>query len=386
MKKIKAVLSSIFLCASLTLLTACSDIVQVDERAIVQAVGIDKSASGFKLSLQVFNPQGGSTTEVGGLSVKTIISDGYTISDALKNAELKQGKQIFLGHNNLIILGQSIKNDDLEEVLRYFVKDTMTFPGIDIVMSGGDAYDLVNLELSKGIISAQRMKDILNLSIKNGTARKSQLVTVISDLMSLQRTTTLPIVNAIKASPEVLPAAKKDSDTGKDTNPDLVTATTTALIKNGKVIAELNTTETQGIKWLSNDVSGMFLTVSINGEKIGIDIQKANVNLRPEIVDKKVVMHADIKVKAKAVDILGQGDGSKLKSDEAIENEINRLIMSQCESAIEATIKANKADALGIENYLKFYEKDFYLAMKDSYEDVLSDLTYDISIKSKVLG
>ncbi|MDR0992279.1 MAG: hypothetical protein LBL87_05200 [Ruminococcus sp.] len=96
---------------SLILLTGCSGVpaYQVNERAYVQIFGVSKTGDNFSVYIQLIAD--GETDVISGV--------GRTVNDAIADAELSEGKKLFLGHMKLFILGDGLR--DISKELEVFL-------------------------------------------------------------------------------------------------------------------------------------------------------------------------------------------------------------------------------------------------------------------------
>ncbi|MEG0570196.1 MAG: hypothetical protein RR497_00950, partial [Oscillospiraceae bacterium] len=101
---------AICLCLCTVMLSSCSGSVKLSERALVQGIGIDSDGEKIVLTLQIFSPSGGNKGELAATSenAKLIRSTGNTLAFAIENASLTQGKEIFLGHARVIVIGEEL--------------------------------------------------------------------------------------------------------------------------------------------------------------------------------------------------------------------------------------------------------------------------------------
>lgn len=90
------------------LLCGCMQSVELKERGIVQAIGVDYDDGFYTVTLQIFNPQstGQTSFDASKLNNKVIQVQGSSISDALRRATLQNGRKMFLGNNKIIVIGR----------------------------------------------------------------------------------------------------------------------------------------------------------------------------------------------------------------------------------------------------------------------------------------
>ncbi len=375
----KKIISVLVVFSMLICMSGCSGTTDIEKRAIVQIVGIDIENKQYKVSMQIFAPDGEMLEKKGGAKADVVTGTGNSIYYAIKEIEMKTGKEVFLGHNMLLFLGESARNENINDLLEYFTQSEYVFPGLDIVMTNGKAYDFVSLKLSTGLISSQTMEDILKVSIQNGNAKRAQLAQVVADVRQIQKTTAIPIVDITEIAQDV--QVNSDSEDKKTQDTKVLSFSKTAVFKDNRYIMSLDKEQTMGLKWLTNEVKNAFSSIDVNGVPVGISIDKAKTTLRPHITGDKVVIDTQIKISATASGNLSLISKNNSELESLIKNKIKNQIISQCENTQNILLKKYKADVLDIEKLLRYYQRSFYLESRDDYERVLENTSYDISIK-----
>ncbi len=392
MNKIIAV---IVVFSMLICMSGCSGTTDVEKRAVVQIVGIDIENKQYKVSMQIFAPDGEMLEKKGGAKADVVTGIGKSIDFAVKEIEMKTGKKVFLGHNMLLFLGESTRNENINDLLEYFTQSEYVFPGLDIVMTNGKAFDFISLKLSTGLISSQTMEDILKVSIENGNAKRAQLAKVISDVRQIQKTAAIPIVDITKIVQDAKAnedakvnqdvKANSDNEDNKTQDTKVLSFSKTAVFKDNRYIMSLDKEQTMGLKWLTNDVRNAFSSIDVNGVPVGISIEKAKTTLRPRIIGDKVVIDTQIKISASASGNISIISKNSTNIESQIKKKIKNQIISQCENTQDILLKKNKADVLNIEKLLRYYQRSFYLKSCDDYERVLENISYEISIKCDLI-
>ena len=375
----KKIISVLVVFSMLICMSGCSGTTDIEKRAIVQIVGIDTENKQYKVSMQIFAPDGEMLEKKGGAKADVVTGTGKSIYYAIKEIEMKTGKEVFLGHNMLLFLGESVRNENINDLLEYFTQSEYVFPGLDIVMTNGKAYDFISLKLSTGLISSQTMEDILKVSIQNGNAKRAQLAQVVADVRQIQKTTAIPIVDITEIAQDVQVNSNSEDKKTQDTK--VLSFSKTAVFKDKRYIMSLDKEQTMGLKWLTNEVKNAFSSIDINGVPVGISIDKAKTTLRPHITGDKVVIDTQIKISATASGNLSLISKNNSELESLIKDKIKNQIISQCENTQNILLKKYKADVLDIEKLLRYYQRSFYLESRNDYERVLENTSYDISIK-----
>ena len=92
--------------AGCLLLSGCADVTELGDRAIVQLAAIDHDGSEYKLSCLLFSAGGsGGTIDVTKDNVIKVTGSGETLSEAIEQVSLIDGKDIYMSEAKLIVLG-----------------------------------------------------------------------------------------------------------------------------------------------------------------------------------------------------------------------------------------------------------------------------------------
>ncbi len=487
---------SIFLCViCVFMLTGCDNITEIDKRSVVQLIGIDKDedTNGYKVSMQIFSPTGliaGGESQVG---VNVVEGQGKTIFEAIKDVEVKQGKKIFLGHMKLILLGESIKQDNIEIILEYFTQNEVVYPGIDIAYVDGTALEIVELDIKTGFISSQTLEDILELTAKDGYGINAKLFKAVSACECKSDSTIVPIIKKVKTvlKPEEKddtakpkygdPKAKEDSskkegdkgseaeeeDTSKpepdspqpkeesskaeqekskdekekskdekkeledkkkkakaeldeagpkeysseaegessedeeeskseeggsggsgddksQKDTEIISVIKTAILKDGKVIAEVDRKDTAGIKILTDEVKNMFFNVKVENRILAIIGEQFKTKLSIKLKDGKINIYAKISFVVNEEDLSRDEQDDPDEYKKKIQKRMKETVQEYCESVTELLLKKYSTDVFRIEKLLQFYEIGFYNKIKDNYDAILKDVVYHYDIKCAI--
>ena len=110
--------------------------------AIVSSVGVDKVEQGYEITLLSFVPTPGKEFVE---TYNVVSTKGETISDALEKSQLQLGKVVKLFHAGVVVLGESVLNDDVVSAIDYFVREESIPSSCFLVGTNGSAKDLLTL-------------------------------------------------------------------------------------------------------------------------------------------------------------------------------------------------------------------------------------------------
>lgn len=120
------------LCLTLAVLLAgCWDGRELDKRAIVLIVGIDRTEEGVRVGLQLARPQAypggaGGSGGGGGQDVATVVSrEGADVPEALHQLQLAVDRDLFFGHTRVVVLGEEAAREGTWRHLQPLYGDMM---------------------------------------------------------------------------------------------------------------------------------------------------------------------------------------------------------------------------------------------------------------------
>lgn len=165
----------------LFLTTGCKQYNDLNELAIIKSIGIDKKDE-YTLYAEIIekidkdnNPQ-----------TKIIETNGKTMDDLFTNIKTLVNKEIYLSHIDLIILSDSLKNEDYKKIINYFLNHKEFRNDFLCVMSGEiknvlekSQYD----EIEKLIMTNKESKTIIKINfeeiIKNFLDNKKFIISKV---------------------------------------------------------------------------------------------------------------------------------------------------------------------------------------------------------------
>lgn len=317
------------------LMTGCFGGMEVNDRAFVQLMGLDRNEDIYMVTLQIYKSESGSAEpDVSKANSISVSGEGVTVSSALADAELKIGRKLFLGHIKMLIIGSGIESPSDELAL---FTDGSVSPSCPVVFSGDPAKAAGTL-LEEGSFSAEQFLNIMSASASQGKTVYTSLADVVSRTGSMDCGAALPYISA-------------DEDEKSVSFDGLVFAD-----KNG-IFGFLSEEDVTGVKLLENSFeSGDTITVPIlvNGKKASAVITGAKTCLKTEFSDGQLKINADIHIKIRA-DENPHGIVS-----ETIEKAVCESVQDTCMSAFSTAVWYNSCDIFGIKKLVRRDCPEFY--------------------------
>lgn len=154
MKKRKIQVVVVLFIAAVTLLfSSFGRQVDIEERVLCHAMGVDYENGEYNVSLQVFKTQSmGSDTplDVSQSNIQTVNCKGRSIRDAIEGCQYQIGREIFFGHLQIICFNKNIDLSSPEELFSFAIKDKNVFLGVELCLAENTAEELMNVQLTMG--------------------------------------------------------------------------------------------------------------------------------------------------------------------------------------------------------------------------------------------
>lgn len=361
------------------------DHIQVSERAMIHAVGIDSSDEGVTVTLQVFQAEGsGGDTQIDPSkpNVMVISATAESFDEAMSECQNQLGNHIFIGHNQIIVFGSGVTFENPKELLGYFISSKDNYMGVNVVIAENTASELLSVPLTTSTTASENFAAVIEMYQENGEAPATDMLHFLNALESRDKSTAVPIVSVRSRSSEGDSSESESSQSGgQDGESDeisqpLVKIERTAIIKNGRIAAYLDADECQGLSVMTKKARRVVVNIDIEDKaKMGISLKKYRSKLTLERSGDRLVCHALISAKMTA-DENSAGD----LSEKEVISRSEKALKDNCEKMIERSYRQCSADILDVERLIRFYYPQIYLNYYDRFDELLSQMDFDIQV------
>lgn len=359
--------------------------VNISQRVIVHAMGIDSSEKGYKVTLQVFHMSGagGDTpVDVSQPNVQIITCEGKTVSEALVDASNQLGKEVFLGHLRIICFGRGMDFSRPEELSQFALKDKNIYLGVQLCMSDSTAAEIMNTQIAWETTSAEASAKILQTNVKNSTTLECQLLDFLS-CINMPHNIPMPLIAAAKTQENEggESGGEKDGGSEQDGQQDeQIVVKGTALIKDGRLLEDhLTPEESQGAAWLCDKAERGYLVIKHRDENINVKLTKDKTKIRLVNENGRLVYRVEITVVAHTtVDIRGAEESVQ------VAGEVSEKMKNIMSAAENKALRENKTDIFKIWTLLRHSFPKSYLEYHDRLDEIYAVTDFDIKLKVRV--
>ncbi|MGG1398017.1 Ger(x)C family spore germination protein [Bacillus salipaludis] len=360
------------------LLTGCWSQLELNERAFVSGIYIDKASNGkMEVSLSFTLPNRLVPGDLGGAGTSgkpyTILSaTGKSFTEAYKKIQATITRNISWGHTRIIIISEEMARDGIKDILEFVVREPSLNINQPLLIAPGKAKDIDELTPI-----FERFPSAIPISF---TQRKVTVDTTSKDFLEAYGGDM--IVGSL--SKKIIKMLSEGGKEGLFVSPGEM-----ALFHNYKMVGKLDTKVGRGAFWLRNLIKGAEVTINSPTDQhlISLLVMNAHSKIRPSRNEPLTFN----------VDINAEGNISESHSNMDLYNEkqlgqLERIAEKQIRNRIKATLKASqeaKADVFQFGEYLSWYKPKIWKAVKKDWPEVYHEkvkLNIHLNLKIKRSG
>lgn len=369
MNKLKSFLLILLIATSL-ILTGCWDAHELNTLSIVSGIGIDRGESEdeFNVTVQIGKSEqksqnGGSE---GGENFLMLGSSEKTVSLALDRIRFMNNRQLFLHHNEVIIISKEQAKRGVEPVLDIFLRDHETRLETWVIISEYTAKDLLKVKLIQEPVTAVGIARMMKEECDKSVYLATNMLDLLSRLIDKGTSSVIPIMDTIE----------------EDEKTQLI-ITGTALFKNDKMVGRLNNEETLGFIIAMGNVKGTMLDVPLDDGIAALGVDNVTSKMTPKLTDNGVSVRFEVESELHIEELKGFKNTSMADLFPQLERAAKERISSLIENTFEKT-QQYKADIYGVGLSLYRNHPKEWKTMEDSWGDIYADTTLDVTAKATI--
>lgn len=370
-------------CLSLSIIYGHFNRNELNNIAIVYAVGIDKSEKGYKVSMQIINPK---LTENPSNEKPPVIvyqNEAKSIGKAIEQVSKKISRELHLSQIQLILIGETlIKNKEIESVLNYVLRDPKIASVVDILVTK-------DIEAAQALQVASHLEDIpINEVVKilKNTAENwgshqrmfpTQLKAVI---ISEEKDAAIPTLKIIVDSNNL-----KNQKTLKKLSPNSYLALSGLTIFRGN----------KPVGWLNDNLSRTYYSLKgalkttyfdahcSKKEGFGFRVLKNKTSIKGHLKNGVPYFQITVQFIGDLNEFNCKMDVSNPKIVKNLELKMEKKIRRHVESLLQ-TSKQLESDFVGFGETLMIYDNSNWKKVKSNWNKIYSTSQFDIDIQISI--
>ncbi|MCF6093301.1 Ger(x)C family spore germination protein [Microaerobacter geothermalis] len=365
-------------------LSGCWDSRELNDLALVMAVGIDKvkNTDDFRVTVQIAKPSGGGQPGKGGSAaadepVWTASAEGNTIFEAIRNLAKFSSRRIMWAHNNIIIIGESVARDDITPVIDFFTRNVELRMRTWVAVARGEARNYVSAKTGLENIPAMSISSLFRYSELPSESVKTEVIDLFSDFLS---DSIQPMVSGLRMRERVISTENKQEHGGEKQ----VELAGGAVFKDTKLVGWVSPEETRGLAWIRNEMNNAIITVPCGKNKkkqISIELRYAQTDLISKIDNNM----PSITIKASARGDITEQDCLTHLSTEQLKEKVEQLandeIRNEIKLGVKKVQKEFKSDILGFGRTIHIQHREkWYGGIKEKWEEIFPEIPVTVQV------
>lgn len=345
------------------------------DRAMVHAVGIDKSGEGYSVTLQVFRPDSeGSDTRLdpAKANIFVISASAPTVEEAMTVCEGRLGEFLFIGHMQVIVLGRGVSFEDPGRLFSVFLKSKESYLGVKLACTDGKASELLSAELSEGAVAAQNIVSIIERHAENSMTAVCDLLGAVSS----EAPVMMPVLRTVRPSPDSQQSSDS-SDSGSSEELTLSAEGARVYIR-GREAFDL-TAEECSVPAQFDGISGrVMLEAEAKSGKAAVSVKDGQAEISAEKRGDRIAVRLEIGVTVQS----SQSTDQLFDRDELIRS-CEAELTGRCERFI-SRCRAEHADLLHIAELVRSRYPEVWLGCGGDAEAVFDLCDIEAEVRCRV--
>ncbi|HEX2925973.1 MAG TPA: Ger(x)C family spore germination protein [Ruminiclostridium sp.] len=364
MKIIKIFLLVLMVLVNTIFLTGCWSYAEIDKLAIVAGVAFDKGINDkYMVTVEIVQNSGGKDSKT---SSEIISMEGKTLFDAVRNGIALTGKRLYWAHSSVVILSKDIAQEGITKITDWYIRDSETREDVDILISEeASAKEILEGQETTDPIKSLTMAAVVKNQRSLSKSPKSDVLSVSMELQSKGMSTVIPTVNL------------KQID-GK-TVPQIIG---TAIIKDDKLIGELNGEETKDLIFIRDEVKGGILVEGTEERSlttpVSLEIFKSKTKVKPDVEGRNIKMEISINTTVSIDEIEGNENYIDDAGRKKLEQNANSKMKERIQSLIKKVQSEYDADIFKFGTKLREDNVQTWEAVCDKWEKYFKILMVDV--------
>ncbi len=378
---------------------------QTDQKAIVTALGIDKSEDEYEISCLVVVPNPSNNTASD--SVDMVTASGKSVAEAIHSISLNIGKIIGLAHCDTIVLSDKVLEEDLATTLDYLNRSGELTKNAMLINTPKSSKELLETTISTKNVSSLKLSSVVQYNKEFTFSGDATIDAFYVDYYLPSGVSLIPVVEVEESKDQsseaggggesVMGGGSSGGGGQSESSPSKKLACNgdICVLNKGKKVATLSQNTTVAYNVLNPDTKKGFVYLEgVNGDglqdaKITLEIRKKDIKKKASFEDDKPKLTYSGEIVFRVVEIMTKDNN--LAVIDKVDTHLNKAIIDKFNETIKRdfdevkeTMLATNTDMVLADTLFSTFEGDKWAKYKQSLDDpneYLQGLQYEIDIK-----
>lgn len=345
----------------------------IRNRLVIQGIGIDiEKDNSYTVTLQAIDTNSSAAASADDASqppLQVYKVKGDTIYTAIKTVTESEGKTPLYSQNRIIILGKSITEENMDNVIDFFVRDVENSSSVYVAAAEKTAAEILETKSGDEYISARKLKNSIDSYEYDARIFATSLYELINRYNSGTKDFAMPLLSV------------KEENEEKD-----VEIIGTAIFNNTKYREEISKADTVYLNILDNGVYNTALSYSTeDNTRISLNVVKSKTKRKVSLENGKPTFKITVTMNADISEISGGVSAAMKNSEiEKFKKRGEEYVEKQLQSIISSMYNDYESDAAGLVRLLYICEQDFYKKNEKNLDEVMKNSIFEVECKINI--
>ncbi|MGG2106620.1 Ger(x)C family spore germination protein [Lysinibacillus pakistanensis] len=369
------------------LLSGCWSKRELNELAIVLALGIDKVDDEFELSVQVVDPSEISTRKpsTGRTPVITYHAKGETIFEAIRKMTVLAARKPYFSHLRIVVIGEELAKEGINEALDLISRDHEFRNDFDVILSHqASAKDVLNVLTPIEKVPANKMLNSLRVSEKVwGSTISINIDDLVNTLNNNEKSATLSAIE-IHGDPKL---GMDQTNVKKVKTPVLLKYAGLAVFKKDRYIGLLTEDESRGLSFINDKIESTIEIIACKkGGTLSTEITKSTSKVKGNFKKGSPQINVHIDVEQNVGEVECNMKLSNNKSIKYINKKTEEIIKQQVENTIRTVQQNYQVDVFGFSEVLHRSDAKQWKKIKKDWDTIFPELPIKVEVHVDTQG
>ncbi|WP_172839010.1 Ger(x)C family spore germination protein [Thermanaeromonas toyohensis] len=366
------------------LLAGCWDNLDLERRALVLGAFVDLASSSpdkFELTLEMpilrrmaarpgAGGGGGGEGREETLPTWRLTVTGTTFAEAMRKAATRSERQLFFGHQKVLLIGEELaRREKLEEVIDFWARNRESYLAITVLLAQGRAGEIFSAHPKFARSVSMFLQEQSERQIRTSRFVKHNLMELFAALYGGRDI----LVSRVRTVP------------GQDSLELEVSGT--GIIKEGKLVGWLSPEETQAALWVTGEGrGGDIIPLPLPEIKHIFTLELCNVKnkIRAQVKEDKPEFNIKLEVMADILERIGFTEPFNPPILRYIEARAAEIIKKRVEGVVFKLQKEYQADVLGFGKKIEEVQPRWWQQVKGNWRELYARAPVRVEVKVKI--
>lgn len=340
---------------------------------VIQGIGIDiEKDNSYKVTLQAIDTNSSVAVSSDGASqppLQVYTVKGDSIYTAIKTVTESEGKTPLYSQNRIIILGKSITEENMDNVIDFFVRDVENSSSVYVAAAEKTAAEILQTKNGNKYVSARNLKNSIDSYEYDARIFATSLYELISRYNSASKDFAMPLLSV------------KEQNGEKN-----VEISGTAVFSNTKYREKISKDDTIYLNIINNEVYNTALSYSMeDNTRISLNVVKSKTKRTVSLRNGKPTFKIMVTMNADISEISGGVSSLMKNSDiEEFKKRGEKYVEKQVKNVISTLHNRYESDVSGLARLLYICEQDFYRKNEKKIDEVMKNSIYEIECEINI--